>query len=294
MVKILGHRGVRQRKGVDENSLKAFEAGFTEGDGIETDAVIASDKTPFLCHEQKSLIIPHLYSRSMSMLRRHLSKASAKLAGKRRIDEMTAAEVDALRLQNGAEIPRLAALFNLASKHPGKIMNIELKAYGSAAPVVAEIQKAVAEGKITKEQVILTSFDHAAIAEARRLDPGIKCGFIFARQDQQGRRIFPWTGDKDHRYGALNEKTLKGKAAQETQPDYFVMTPGQISARGMKQIRAHFPKAKIILWTSKNPEKYRGLDKALSNPALTPHIEAVITDFPDRMAKVLRKKGLRN
>lgn len=292
MVKVLGHRGARQRKGVDENSVPALEIGFTEGDGIETDVVLSADNIPIVCHEQRSLVIPRLYSRSIAALKRHLNKASAKLVGKKRLDEMTAAEISQLRLKNGSEIPQLSALFALAARHPGKTIDIELKAPGTAAPVIAEIHKAVAAGQIKKEQVVLTSFEHEAIAEAKRLDPDIKCGFIIARKDQHARRIYPWTGNKS-RYSALTDKMLTGADAKTAQPDYFIMTPAQVSAKGVKKIRQHFPGAKVMLWSSRKPEKYRRLEKVLKDPAIGPHVEAVITDFPGRMAKELKKKGLK-
>jgi glycerophosphoryl diester phosphodiesterase len=293
MIKVLGHRGVRQRKGVDENSLRAFEIALQESDGLETDVVVSCDQTPFLCHELQLITIPHLYSRSTSALKRHLNKASAKTAGKRRLDQMDAAEVDRLCLKNGACLPRLSALFALVAKYPGKTLNIELKGYGAVEPVLAEIRKAVAEGKITKDQIILSSFDHLAVAKARALDPEIKCGLIFSRNDLRDRRIYPWLENQPNAYAALNEATLAGKTAQDVQPDYFVMTGGVLSAKGVRQIRAHFPKARIIVWSTKKPEKDKVLAKKLANPDIGPHIDTIISDFPDKMIKMLKKKGLR-
>lgn len=293
MVRVLGHRGVRQRKGVDENSLRAFELALQEGDGLETDVVVSCDKTPFLCHELQLVTIPHVYSRSTSALKRHLNKASAKIAGKRRLDQMDAAEVDSLCLKNGECLPRLSALFALVAKYPGKILNIELKGYGAVEPVLAEINKAVAEGKIKKEQIILSSFDHQAVAKVRELDPAIKCGFIFSRNDLRDRRIYPWLEGVTNSYAPLKEETLTGKTATDTQPDYFVMTGGVLSAKGIGQIRTHFPNAKIIVWSTKRPAKDKVLAKKLANPDIGPHIDTIISDFPGEMAALLKKKGLR-
>jgi glycerophosphoryl diester phosphodiesterase len=293
MIKVLGHRGVRQRKTIDENSVPAFEKALEKADGVETDATLSSDKTPFLCHELLNINIPHIYSRSIPALKRHLNRASAKTAAGRRLDQMMAAEIDALTLKKGATLPRLSALFNQAARHPGKLLNIELKGHGTVGPVIDEIHKAVAEGKVNKDQIILTSFNHDVIAEARRLDPEIKNGFIFSRADLRDTRIYPWLPDKSGRYAALNENTLTGKAAQQAKPDYFVMEEGRLAARGIAQIRKHFPNAKIAIWTTKNPERNRRLEKNLKNPAIGPHIDTIITDFPEEMVKVLEKKGLR-
>jgi glycerophosphoryl diester phosphodiesterase len=293
MVKVLGHRGVRQHKGTDENSLPAFERALNESDGVETDAVVSRDKTPYLCHEPRMINIPGIYTRTTSSLKRHLNRASAKLAGGKRIDQMTSKDVDGLTLKKGSKLPRLSALFALAHLHPGKILDIELKGYGIAAPVIAEIHKAVAEGKITKDQVILTSFDHAALAEARKIDPEIKCGMIFSRSDMRDKPIYPWEKESKRNYATLDEETLTGKNAREAKPDYFVMTARTLSVANIDKIRKHHPNAKIMIWTTKKPESDRILQKRLNDPAIVRHLEAIITDFPAKMTGMLKKRGLR-
>ena len=293
MIKVLGHRGVRQHKTVDENSVPAFDIAFKTSDGIETDAVVSSDNTVFLCHELRSINIPHLFSRSASALKRHLNRASARLAGTRRIDQMTAAEVGQLQLKKNAPFASLAALFTLAAGYPGKTINIELKGHGALEPTLAEIDKAVTAGKITREQVILTSFDHAAIAKAKQLAPDIKRGLIFARQDLRDKRMYPWLKGNLSRYDHLSDKTLRSKTVQDAAPDYFVMTGGALNARAISKIRRYFPAAKIMIWTMKDPAHDKGLQKKLNDPAITPHIDTIISDFPDRMVKHLRNKGLR-
>lgn len=293
MVKVLGHRGVRQHKDTDENSIPAFERALNESDGIETDVVVSRDKTPFLCHETRQITIPRLYTRATSSLKRHLNRASAKLARGKRIDQMASNDVDCLKLKKGSKLPRLAELFALAQLHPGKILDIELKGYGTTAPVIAEIHKAVSEGKITKEQVILTSFDHAALAEARNIDPEIKCGMIFSRRDMQNKPIYPWEKESARAYAPLDEKTLTGKNAKEAKPDYFVMTARTLSVANINKIRKHHPNAKIMIWTTKKPERDRILQKRLSDPAIVRHLDTIITDFPAKMTGMLKKRGLR-
>ncbi|MCC7035789.1 MAG: glycerophosphodiester phosphodiesterase [Alphaproteobacteria bacterium] len=293
MVKVLGHRGVRQHKGTDENSLPAFERAMIESDGVETDVVVSRDKTPFLCHETRQISIPRIYTRATSSLKRHLNRASAKLARGKRIDQMQANDVDCLTLKKGSKLPRLSALFTLAQLYPGKILDIELKGYGTAAPVIAEIRKAVAEGKITKDQVILTSFDHEALAEARKIDPDIKCGMIFSRRDMRDKPIYPWEKESTRAYAPLDEKTLTGKHAKDAKPDYFVMTARTLSVANINKIRKHYPNAKIMIWTTKKPEHDRILQKRLNDPAIVRHLDTIITDFPAKMTGMLKKRGLR-
>ncbi|HYD19146.1 MAG TPA: glycerophosphodiester phosphodiesterase [Patescibacteria group bacterium] len=293
MVRVLGHRGVRQHKGTDENSIPAFERALNESDGIETDVVVSKDKTPFLCHETRQITIPKLYTRATSSLKRHLNRASAKLVRGRRIDQLASNDVDCLKLRKGSKLPRLAELFELASQHPGKILDIELKGYNTVAPVIAEIHKAIAAGKITKEQVILTSFDHAAIVEARKIDPEIKCGMIFARRDMSDKPIYPWENDSSRVYAPLDERTLTGRRAREANPDYFVMTARSVTPENIAKIQKHYPNAKIMIWTTKRPERDRVLKKKLANPEIASHIDTIITDFPAKMTGMLKQRGLR-
>lgn len=293
MIKVLGHRGVRQRKDIDENSLPAFDRAFAESDGIETDAAVSAAGTPYLVHEISQLTIPHLYARARYALKGHLDKISQKLLGKKRLDQISDGEVGKLRLKHGGKLPKLSELFDLAAKYPRRTINIELKGHGSVGPVLAEINAAIKAKKITKDQIVLTSFDHLSIKKVRELDPDMKCGFIFARYSKGRTRIYPWTTNKVSRYIQFSAKVLKTKTAKEVNPDFFVMTPGAISSRKMKQLHKHFPNAKIMLWTTKKPDKDRKLNKTLKNPAIAPHIEAIISDFPEQMVKHLKKKGLR-
>ena len=293
MVKVLGHRGIRQSKDIDENSLAAFERAFQEGDGIETDAAVSGDGTPYLVHEISQIAIPHIFARARYELRRHLDKVSAKLLGKKRLDQITDAEVDNLRLKKGGRLPTLAALFDLAAKYPGKTIDIELKGNNSVGPVLKEINAAIKAGKITKDQIVLTSFDHLSIKKVRELDPEIKCGFIFARYSKGRTRIYPWTDNKTSRYIQFSKKVVNSKTAKEVKPDFFVMTAGSLTARKVKHLRKAFPDAKIMIWTTKAPAHDKALAKKLDDPRIGPHVVSIITDFPDKMVEVLKKKGLR-
>ncbi len=50
-----------------------------------------------------------------------------------------------------------------------------------------------------------------------------------------------------------------------------------------------------MFWTTseKLPEENKQIIKLLSDPTTGPAIEAVITDYPEQMAKLLTAKGLR-
>lgn len=292
MIKVLGHRGVRQHKGIDENSNPAFERALEESDGIETDAVVSADKSVYLCHEVGSIGIPHVFHRSRIKLRKYLNKASAKLVGKKRIEQLDDKTIDALSLKNGAPMPTLAQLFALAAKHPGKIFNIELKGNNSVEPVLKEIAKAIKSGKIKTEQIVITSFDHHAIAKARVLAPMFKYGLICSQGDRRS-RIYPWTDNKESRFAGFSDKTFKGKEAQIAQPDFFVVTARNFSLKGLRRMKKQFPKAKIMIWSSRRPGHDRLLEKRLKNKEMAAEIDTIISDFPAKMVEHLKKKGFR-
>lgn len=293
MTKVLGHRGLRQDKDMDENSLAAVEAAFRYADGVEIDVSVSAEDTPYLVHD----IGRGVLSRSAYILRRQLDRPSAKAAGKKRLDQMKDREIDALRLKKGAKLAKLSEVFALASRYPGKTINIELKGEGSAGPVMKALRKAIDAGQVARDQIIITSFDHKAVLEAKQKDPAIKCGLILASSARGKAAIFPWSGDAAinprgdaaRRYRAHNKKTLTSALAKSISPDYFVMAAGDVDAAKAAEIRAHHPQAKLMVWTSreKPPSRNGRVSRLLGDPDIRPHLDTVITDYPRQMKKLL-------
>jgi glycerophosphoryl diester phosphodiesterase len=294
-VKVLGHRGLRQHPEVDENSAKAFEVALKTADGIETDAAVSADKTVFLSHEITQKYVPGLISRSLYVFSQFLDKASAAIVDKRRLEEVSDSEVDSLRLKKGAKIPRLSELFNQAAQYPDKTINIELKGEGTVEAVIKEIKKAVAAGQITKDQIILTSFNHLAIQKARELDPDIKCGLIFSGSAKFDSRIFPWSDNEDSHYVEFNKEALDSKIVKDINPEFFILKAEAVTPENIKMLKEKFDKAKIMFWMTKEkaPEENSEVVKILSDPEIAPVVEAVITDYPKQMTKMLKEKGLK-
>ncbi|TVQ84663.1 MAG: hypothetical protein EA357_02395 [Micavibrio sp.] len=293
MVKIIGHRGLRHDKKTDENTLAAFRAAFQNADGIETDISLSKDGTPFLVHDLGHLNLPRLrISRTINMLRYCLDRASAKKTKGKRLGDLSDKEIAALRLKKGGKMPRLSNLFALAAKYPGKTIDLELKGAGAVKPVLDEIDRAVKKGQITRAQIVLTSFDHTAIAEAAKLAPDIKRGIIFAGRRSANTPIYPWTGDKTRRYVPFSESAVKSKEMKAAAPDFAVMHTSMLGTKNIAALKSEFPQMRIAVWDSskKPPEKNKTLKKALADPQIAPHIAAVITDYPQKAAAMLRKK----
>jgi len=290
LVKIIGHRGLRHDAKTDDNSLAAFEYAFQESDGIETDVSVSADGTSFLIHDIGRLKIPKLYDRTVNMLKYCLDRASAKKLKGRRIDQISDADIETLRLKKGAKIPRLSDLFALAAKYPGKEIDLELKGADALRPVLAEIDKAVKKGQIKREQITLTSFDHHAIAEAAQLAPDIRRGVIFSGKGKSNTEIYPWSKQNKNRfYTGFSEAAIKSSSMKAAAPDIAVMHASAVTAKKIKTLKKHFPAIKIAIWESakKPPAKNKALKKVLSNPKTAPHISAIITDHPRELTKII-------
>lgn len=78
-------------------------------------------------------------------------------------------------------------------------------------------------------------------------------------------------------------------------PDFAVLHASALNAKKIKMLKAQFPSIKIAIWDSskKPPAKNKALKKILTAPEIAPHINAVITDHPKELAKIMaqnRKK----
>jgi glycerophosphoryl diester phosphodiesterase len=81
------------------------------------------------------------------------------------------AALRALDAGGGERIPFLEEVLELARGRAR--LNVELKGPGTAAPVVTLLQAAIASGNWQPGQLVLSSFDWSALAEARRREPAL-------------------------------------------------------------------------------------------------------------------------
>lgn len=140
---VIAHRGASAEQ--PENTLAAFRRAVAlDADGIELDVQVTRDGVPVVFHD--------------ATLRR-LTGVSGGIARK------SWAELRSLRVQGHEPIPRLVEVLRLTRGLT--VVQIELKS-GPVAPILRAIQAARAV-----EWVILASFDHRLVAEARKLAPAI-------------------------------------------------------------------------------------------------------------------------
>jgi glycerophosphoryl diester phosphodiesterase len=167
---ILGHRGASVV--APENTLSAFSRAMRDGsDGIEFDVRLSRDQVPVVIHD-----------------------ATLKRTGliDRLVCELTAVELQEIDVghwfgvagQTGAntfageKLPTLAQVFELFSENPG-VLYIEMKCDPGTGPALAaEVVRLVRESQVAK-RVVIESFDLSAIAEIKKIDPGIRTAALF-------------------------------------------------------------------------------------------------------------------
>jgi glycerophosphoryl diester phosphodiesterase len=147
-----GHRGARGH--APENTVlgvhKAIELG---ADWIEIDVYAVDDELVVI----------------------HDDRLERTTDGAGYVVEQTLEHLRALDAGDGQRIPTLGEIFDAAGKKVG--INIELKGPGTAAPVVDLIRHRMRDGW-PAQSVIVSSFDHRELAEARRLAPDIRRGAL--------------------------------------------------------------------------------------------------------------------
>ncbi len=104
----------------------------------------------------------------------HDSTVDRTTNGTGKVAELTFAEIRRLDAGLGEHIPTLEEI--LAVTHGKVVLQIELKGSGSALPVVQAVEAAHAV-----DQVILTSFKHDWLIEARTRNPQLRAGALWGR-----------------------------------------------------------------------------------------------------------------
>jgi glycerophosphoryl diester phosphodiesterase len=278
MIKILGHRGVMGDSARPENSLAALEEGLRQGDGIETDISASADGTAWIAHDVTVRYVPYVFTRSRYMLDDLLDAPSRRRVAGKRIEQMTDAEIAALRRPGGGSLPRLSDLFALAAGHPGKIFNLELKGAGAADAALRAIHTAVAAGQVRREQIIITSFDIDALQHVRAREPGLACGLIVLPRGTKAARIYPWDKGNATLYRDFSRTTLDSEKVRLLCPDFIIARGAD--AADIATLTAALPRARLILWSRDED----ALAAAANNPAARPHIAAMIGSQPAQLA----------
>jgi glycerophosphoryl diester phosphodiesterase len=160
---VVGHRGAMGH--CPENTMASFKRGLELGaDWIELDVHLSRDGALIVIHDET------------------LERTTN---GHGLVREHSLAELKRLDAGNGEQIPTLNEVLDWA-KERGTIVDIEIK----NAPIFYEgiedkVVAALDETGMT-EQVIVISFDHAAVQKVKRLEPTITTGVLYSCRPTDG------------------------------------------------------------------------------------------------------------
>lgn len=228
----IGHRGASGTK--PENTLEAFAHAFALGShGIELDVRRCATGELVVIHD--------------ATLTRTVKK-TRECSG--RVSRMTLAELKKCTVHGNAEqVPTLEETFHALGKQ--KYCFIELKT-PEAAKDVAKLVKNYVEQGWRADRLILITFRHKALIEARKHFPGIHIGASFKR---------------------LSAPAIRKAVALGAQ---FV-TPNFKSVNQKLVTLTHSEGLKLVVWTVNKPENIARMQEL--------GVDGIMTDFPDRISQ---------
>jgi glycerophosphoryl diester phosphodiesterase len=291
-----GHRGARGL--APENTLAAFRRALAIGvTTIETDAAVTKDLVPVVSHnpnlvpelvrgpDGKWLAAPgpSIHSLTLAELRRYdIGHVDPDTRYARQFPEQTPAD--------GERFPTLRELLDLvvAAGKPVRL-DIETKITPDNAGdtvdaptfvrvILDEVRRAGLVDRVT-----IQSFDWRTLREAKRLAPEVptacltieSAGMNTIAAGPEGRS--PWhAGLVDRDYPSV--PALVAAAGCGTWSAFFLnLTPSLVAD-------AHARSLSVLAWTVNDPAEMERL--------IGMGVDGIITDYPDRLRDVMRKRGL--
>lgn len=282
---ISGHRGARGLW--PENTLEGFAATFALGvDSVELDVALTADGIPVVVHDPalNGDIVRGPDGRWLQghgPLVRNLPRAALHRydVGRLRPGSAYAVQFATQRPHDGARIPTLADVLALA-RPTGVVVDIEIKTMPDQPALTAAPERMVDAVLATVAalgmagQVALRSFDWRALHHARRVAPAIPRAYITSTKTEAQAALW-WGGADPARHGGCVPATIAACSA----------TPGTIWAAGYRSLtEARVREAQalglvLMPWTVNEPEDMARL--------VGWGVEAICTDYPDRLKVVL-------
>ncbi|GLZ32599.1 putative glycerophosphoryl diester phosphodiesterase precursor [Lentzea sp. NBRC 105346] len=250
---------------------KALEVGVTT---LELDLQITKDGREVITHDRKTnpakCIGPHAgkYVKDLTF-----AEVRTLDCGSRRWDQYPDQE-----LSPGARMPTLAELFELVRSRQAWTIrfNIETKVEAAAphetAPREQFVQVAVREIRRSGflPNVTIQSFDWGTLIRVREVEPRIPLVAL----TQPDFLCEPWTGGID--VGDNIARAVRSFGASALSPVHTMVTQELVD-------QAHEEGLKVIPWTVDDPARMHEL--------IGLGIDGLITDYPDRLRKVLAERG---
>lgn len=166
---ILGHRGASSL--APENTLAAFKLAMRDGaDGIEFDVRLSRDQVPVVIHDA---------TLKRTGLQDHLvCELTAKELREIDVGRWFARSRQAAPSFADEKLPTLAQVWELFTTNSG-VLYVEMKCNAAErASLAAAVAKGIGEFCLAN-RVVVESFDLDAIAEVKKVDPGIRTAAFF-------------------------------------------------------------------------------------------------------------------
>jgi glycerophosphoryl diester phosphodiesterase len=308
MFDLQGHRGARGLK--PENTLPGFEIAFDIGvTSVETDIHLTSDGVPVLYHEgaiseRLCRLLPKITGpdpfgrppvRSLTLAQLRTYRADINADPMRFPTQDSATSKLAQLFANERQldpyaIPTLADLFDFAAAYAATLGRLALKTkeqraragqvrfdlelkrvpfqpetigddFDGESPALLEqeVVKEIRKAKVV-ERTQVRSFDHRSVRAVRKLEPGVGASVLIAETAP----VAP-------------ARIARRADAQTYCPDYRFLDRAQIQLCHARGIR-------VIPWTVNEPAEWARL--------LDWGVDGITTDYPDRLAEVLRQRGI--
>ena len=267
---VQGHRGTRGN--LPENTLPAFKRALELGvDTLELDCGITRDGVVVIHHDRRlnpdvargpdgkwvTAPAPTIYELSFQQLQQYD-------VGRLRPGSEYAKRFPHQKSIDGTRIPRLSALFDLA-KDTKVRFNIETKLLPThpdetvgpeafARALIAEFRKAG-----MTQRAVIQSFDYRTLKIVEQEAPEIETVYLTEAEHSEPAKVAA--------YGA-----------KIWSPDAKAMTPQKVA-------QAHQLGMRVVIWTANEPRDIEAMIDA--------GVDGIISDYPERVIEILRKRKLR-
>lgn len=294
-----GHRGARGL--APENTIEGFKAALATGvTTLELDLAMTKDGVVVASHDFRlnpdhtrapggrflDTEGPAIRSLTFAELQRYD-------VGRLRPGSAYAARFPEQKGMNGVRIPRLADVFDLVRRSGADHIrfNIETKltpTSGADAPdpetfaraVAAEIRTAKLEARVSVQ-----SFDWRTLIELKRIAPEIERVCLTVEADWEDNLArgkagpSPWTAGLDIDDVGGSAPKLAAAAGCAVWSPYF----RNVTEESLAQAKA--AKVRVIPWTVN--------ERADMERLITMGVDGIITDYPDRLRRVLAARGMK-
>lgn len=294
MIKVLGHRGCIEDIERYQNTPPAFEYALHHADGLETDVTVTSDNDLVMVHD-----VFFGGDNTYYMVHEHLIEKDVAKLKERRLDQMTLKEIKTLQTHNAQSFPTLSEFLNSVTAYPKAQINIELKSDKTAEICLKQCEEAVKDGKIKREQIMISSFNYPELLICREQNLGYRLSFLVEPSVSTGAPMQKWLPESKAYFTPLSESLLKSDIAQQIKPWSINIEESDLTPDNIRMIKSIFPEAKIIIWWwAHNPEPMPQDNESLrikidylEKENLINSLYAIISNHPKEMKEMITALG---